>query len=216
MPKKNEKIVEAVIEEKENKVINKPYFFPRAIAYIIDILIVSLISSLIMCAVPQDKNYKIYMDEYTKLQTDYIEHNIDQDTFTSRAKPLIYDIDSAGVSSSFVQIIVIILYFVVFQFYNKGQTLGKKFMKLRVVSKKGDLTLNQVAFRSLFNNSIIVNLLMIGSVLFIGRDFYYYASLGIQIFSVALVLAILFMILFKKDGRGLHDVLADTDVIQEN
>lgn len=216
MPKKNEKIVEAVIEEESEKVVNKPYFFPRALAYIIDILIVSLVSSLIMYAVPQDKNYKTYVDEYTKLQTDYIEHNIDQDTFTSRARPLIYDIDSSSVSSSFVQTIVIILYFVVFQFYNKGQTLGKKLMKLRVISKNGDLTLNQVAFRSLFNNSIIVNLLMIGSVLFVGRDYYYYASLGIQIFSTGLILAILLMILFKKDGRGLHDVLANTDVIQEN
>lgn len=216
MPKKNEKIVEAVIEEKENKVVNKPYFFPRAIAYIIDIVIVFLISSLIMYAVPQDKNYKTYVDEYTKLQTDYIEHNIDQDTFTSRAKSLVYDIDNSGVSASFVQTIVIILYFVVFQFYNKGQTLGKKLMKLRVVSKNGDLTLNQVAFRSLFNNSIIVNLLMIGAVLFIGRDNYYYVSLGINYFSIGLILAILLMILFKKDGRGLHDVLADTDVIQEN
>lgn len=216
MPKKNEKIVEAVIEEKEDKVVNKPYFFPRAIAYIIDIVIVFLISSLIMYAVPQDKNYKTYVDEYTKLQTDYIEHNIDQDTFTSRAKSLVYDIDNSGVSASFVQTIVIILYFVVFQFYNKGQTLGKKLMKLRVVSKNGDLTLNQVAFRSLFNNSIIVNLLMIGAVLFIGRDNYYYVSLGINYFSIGLILAILLMILFKKDGRGLHDVLADTDVIQEN
>ncbi len=215
MPNKNEKIVDAVIEEKEKK-SNKPYFLPRAIAYVIDILIVSLVSSLIMYAVPQDKNYKTYVDEYTKLQTDYIEHNIDQDTFTSSAKPLIYDIDSSSVSATFVQTIVIILYFVVFQFYNKGQTLGKKLMKLRVVSQTGDLTLNQVAFRSLFNDSIIVNLLMIGSVLFAKREYYYYVSLGIQIFSTGLIFAILFMILFKKDGRGLHDVLAETNVIQEN
>lgn len=104
----------------------------------------------------------------------------------------------------------------VFQFYNKGQTIGKKLMRLRVVSvKDSDLTLNQITYRGLIINSILSNILIIGSLLFLNRDYYYYASSGIQMLSSLILIVTLIMILFRKDGRGLHDVIANTKVIQE-
>ena len=115
------------------------------------------------------------------------------------------------------EVVLLILYFIVFQFYNKGQTFGKKLMKLRVVNNNGnELTLNQVTCRALIIDSILINLFMIAALLFSGRNYYYYASLSLQILSGIIIFVTLMMIFFRKDGRGLHDVVTGTKVIQEN
>lgn len=196
---------------------SKPYFFPRLIAYIIDILIVSVVVSGITILLPENENYNKYMKEYEKVQTELINKDITYQEFVDQSREIVYDIDYSNVLSMIIEVVAIILYFIIFLFYNKGQTLGKKLMKLRVVNARGEnLTINQIALRSLLVNSILVNILMIGSVLFVGRKYYFYASLGLQYLAMAIEFVILLMILFRKDGRGLHDVVAGTQVIQEN
>ena len=228
--KKDKKVVEAVIYEKESNDKNqvketkeytdntmKPYFFPRLVAYIIDIILVSIICSGIMFLIPENKNYSKYVKEYEQIQTDFIKEKISKEEYINKSADIVYDIDYSNVFSMIIEIVLIILYLVVFQFYNKGQTLGKKLMKLRVISADdGNITLNQMAFRALIINAILINILILTTLLFLGRDYYYYISSGLQGIAGIIVLVTLMMILFRKDGRGLHDVIVGTKVIQEN
>lgn len=228
--KKDKKVVDAVISEKETKdknqinetIINqdnlmKPYFFPRLVAYIIDILIVSIICSGLMFLIPENKNYSKYVKEYEQIQTDFIQEKISKEEYVNRSADIVYDIDYSNVVSMIIEIVLIILYFVVFQFYNKGQTLGKKLMKLRVISVSDtNITLNQIACRALIINTILINILILATLLFLGRDYYYYVSSGLQVIAGIIVFITLIMILFRKDGRGLHDVIVGTKVVQEN
>jgi len=231
MARKNKnEVIEAEVVEKETKkkdvdkveeVVEcnstKPYFFPRMVAYIIDIILVSIVCSGIMFLIPENKNYDKYMKEYEKIQTDFMDEKIDMDEYFNKSIDVVYDIDYSNVIPMIIEVVLIILYFVVFQFYNKGQTFGKKLMKLRIVSIKDDnLSLNQVAYRALIINSVFVNILILGSLLFLGRNYYYYASLLLQLIASLVIIATLIMILFRKDGRGLHDIIAGTKVIQEN
>ena len=214
---KKESVIEKVEVETINKSNDKPYFFPRLVAYIIDIMLVSIVCTGILMVIPENKNYDKYMKEYEQIQTDFIEEKIDSEEYFNKSMDVVYDIDYSNVFSMITEVVLIILYFIVFQFYNKGQTFGKKLMKLRVVSTKGDnLTLNQVAYRALIINSILINILILGSLLFLGRDYYYYASLVLQVIGSIIIVVTLMMIFFRKDGRGLHDVIAGTKVIQEN
>lgn len=214
---KKESVVEKVEVETINKSNDKPYFFPRLVAYIIDIMLVSIVCTGILMVIPENKNYDKYMKEYEQIQTDFIEEKIDSEEYFNKSMDVVYDIDYSNVFSMITEVVLIILYFIVFQFYNKGQTFGKKLMKLRVVSTKGDnLTLNQVAYRALIINSVLINILILGSLLFLGRDYYYYASLVLQVIGSIIIVVTLMMIFFRKDGRGLHDVIAGTKVIQEN
>lgn len=214
---KKESVVEKVEVETINKSNDKPYFFPRLVAYIIDIMLVSIVCTGILMVIPENKNYDKYMKEYEQIQTDFIEEKIDSEEYLNKSMDVVYDIDYSNVFSMITEVVLIILYFIVFQFYNKGQTFGKKLMKLRVVSTKGDnLTLNQIAYRALIINSILINILILGSLLFLGRDYYYYASLVLQVIGSIIIVVTLMMIFFRKDGRGLHDVIAGTKVIQEN
>jgi len=230
--KKNEEIIDAVIYEKkpkkdkvnkEDKIIEignkraKANFFPRFIAYIIDILLVSIISTGILLVLPKSNNYDKYLEEFKQIQFEYLEEKINYQEYSNRIKDVTYDLDYSNVFSIIIEVTLIILYFIVFQFYNKGQTLGKKLMKLRVVSvDDNQLSLNQMACRSLVINSILVNLLVLASLLFLGRNYYYYASYTLQYITIGIELIIVFMVLFRRDGRGLHDVITKTKVIQEN
>ena len=211
----SEKIEEALTKETLKN--DKPYFFPRLVAYIIDVTLVSIVCSGILFLFPKNENYSKYLKEYQEVQTNFIDNKIEADEYIHKVADITYDIDYSNVLSMIVEVVLLILYFIVFQFYNKGQTFGKKLMKLRVVSTNGnELTLNQVTCRALIIDSILINLFMIAALLFSGRNYYYYASLSLQILSGIIIFVTLMMIFFRKDGRGLHDVVTGTKVIQEN
>lgn len=229
------KIVKAEVKVKEKKVkqINsnsdretnvnigsiktrqKAYFFPRLIAYIIDILLVSLITTGVLFFVPSSDNYNKYLNEYREIQNDFYNSEISTDEFLNKSANVLYDIDYNNVPSMIVEVVIIILYFVVFQFYNKGQTLGKKLMHIKIVANNDDevLTMNHYIIRAVIINFLFVNILIIGMVLFMNRNYYYYASYAIQGIQYILIIISIFMVMFRKDGRGLHDKLAKTKVI---
>ena len=211
----SEKIEEA--DTKETLKNDKPYFFPRLVAYIIDVTLVSIVCSGILFLFLKNENYSKYLKEYQEVQTNFIDNKIEADEYIHKVADITYDIDYSNVLSMIVEVMLLILYFIVFQFYNKGQTFGKKLMKLRVVNNNGnELTLNQVTCRALIIDSILINLFMIAALLFSGRNYYYYASLSLQLLSGIIIFVTLMMIFFRKDGRGLHDVVTGTKVIQEN
>lgn len=211
----SEKIEEALTKETLKN--DKPYFFLRLVAYIIDVTLVSIVCSGILFLFPKNENYSKYLKEYQEVQTNFIDNKIEADEYIHKVADITYDIDYSNVLSMIVEVVLLILYFIVFQFYNKGQTFGKKLMKLRVVNNNGnELTLNQVTCRALIIDSILINLFMIAALLFSGRNYYYYASLSLQLLSGIIIFVTLMMIFFRKDGRGLHDVVTGTKVIQEN
>ncbi len=208
---KKEKIIDAVLDEE------KPFFFPRLVAFVLDFLIVYLMMIGIAFVLPANSNHEKYLEEYKTVQTELIEKKLTNKEYTNRMKDLVYDIDYSSTLVTLSQTVVFILYFIVFQFYNKGQTIGKKLMKIKVVSTKGkDLTIDQVAIHSIIANSIVIKILLIASVLFIGKEYYYYASLGLQLLNYFVIIVALLMIIFRKDGKGIHDVLANTKVISVN
>lgn len=205
---KESKVVDAIIEE------DKPFFFPRLVAYIIDTVIVFALMLGLAVILPANENHRKYMDEYETIQAQLIDGKMNKNEFTNRYKDVVYDLDYTNTLVSLSQIVLFILYFIVFQYYNKGQTIGKKIMGIKVVSTKGkDITIDQIAIHSLIANSIIINLLLVASVLFIGREYYYYASLGLQLINYFVIIVALLMIIFRKDGKGIHDVLANTKVV---
>src|SRR5699024_8199154 len=103
----------------------------------------------------------------TQVMEDYISKKIDEKEYISESVSLSYEMArKQGVVSLFT-IFLNILYFVVFQIKNKGQTLGKQLMKIKVISKdKKDLSMNQMIFRSLIINSILVDMVGFAILIF--------------------------------------------------
>ena len=208
--KKEEKVVEAIVEDE------KTYFLPRALAYIIDSILIFVICLGINLALPKNENHEKHLEESRQIQKDYKDKKIKEKEYINRMKEVTYDVDYTNVTGMLVEVTVLILYFGAFQYYNNGKTLGKKITKLKVINVDGkELSLNQIVVRAVIINSIFINMCLIGSVLFVGRSNYYYTSMSFQMVDSLIVLVSLGMILFRKDGRGLHDLVAKTKVVND-
>lgn len=218
--KSQDNVIEKIVEKETNskkEYKQKAFFFPRLIAYIIDVIIISLVASGILMFVPQSENYSKYLEESKQLQTDFLEEKISSSEYINRMMDVVYDIDYCSVISMIVEVVIIILYFVVFQYYNKGQTIGKKLMHIRVVSNDdSELTINHYLMRSVIINSLFLDILIIGMVLFMNRQIYGYFSYVLQGIQVVVIIISAFMAMYRRDGRGIQDYLGNTKVIMCN
>ena len=207
----------------------------------IDILIVSLISTFITSNIYINKDYKEYIktsDEYDAFYEGYVDsieqlqekledEEINQDeydkkeeklnsAFDKKNKDYNYKLIKLSTISTTISLLVILLYFVVIQFYFNGQTVGKKIMKLRVVSNSDKkLNIFNYLLRSLILNEVLINGLSVIMVLMLSKSNYLIYNEIIYVVNYVLEMAIIFMIVFDKNNRGIHDYIANTKFILE-
>lgn len=155
---------------------------------------------------------EITKKEYKKIKKEYEDY---EDTYTKSVKKYNYELSKNLIVSTLISIALIIAYFGIFQYSMNGQTLGKKLMKLRVVkNKEGNLNILNYVIRCVILNGVIFNAILIICVyLFNYKDFYTANYIVSNVSSIVEIL-ILMMVFMNKDGRGLHDYLAGTRVIE--
>ena len=196
--------------------------FKRICAYIIDIAIVSFILFLfskIEILNPNVDKINSIQNEYEK----YIESVAKNDADVTKllkddkVQNYIYELAKLQVPTSILNVVITFGYFVVFQFFNKGQTIGKKFMKIRVKSIKGDkLSFMQVFGRSLLINEILVSILIIIFVSCLSQSVYFNARRILELIDMIIVYGSLGFMMFRSDGCGIHDLLVHTCVVNED
>lgn len=192
----------------------KAYFLPRCIAHIIDIIIIVTISALFMLIIPTNHNIEELQKESSELQKKYIAKDISSSEYIEQSKAITYDYQKANVPFAIIDIVLSIGYFVIFQYRNNGQTFGKKLMKVKIVSVNDEeLTLNYFVYRALLLQSILVNLILIGAVLFISKNYYFYTDMTLTTIQSLLIIITVGMVLFREDGRGIHDMISKTKVV---
>ena len=111
--------------------------FKRIVAYIIDIMVVTIIvtalSNLSFLNPNLDKYNEVY-DKYTEEVKKYQNDEIKQDEFMEEYKTYNYELQKESLYTDIIFISVYLLYFVGFNYITKGVTLGKKIMKLKIVT----------------------------------------------------------------------------------
>ncbi len=191
----------------------------RIIAYLIDILIVSIVVTPfinIKAINPYIDDYNTYYEEYTELIEDANNGDIDtnSDEYKDKVIDLNYKIAEYKVVNSSISVVSLIIYFVIIQYFLKGQTIGKKILKLRIVSNKDkELNIGNYFVRSLILNNIIFSIILIGGVYLLGKTSYYNLSMVISYLQLLVMSIIILMVVLRRDNRGLHDFVAGTKVI---
>ena len=95
-----------------------------------------------------------------------------------------------------------------------GQTIGKKIMKIRVVNKdNSNVGHGILIFRTAVIYGVIESIISLIILQFISSNMYLYVITPLEFLQYAFVLISLFMIMFRKDGKGLHDILFKTKVV---
>lgn len=192
----------------------------RVMAYLIDVLIFSIVLTPII-------NWSVinpYVDEYTENYSEYTElveqanaGEIDTETdeYKDKIVDLNYNINKYKVISSSISVVGFLLYFAVLQWALKGQTIGKKIMKIRVVANNEDKKLNvgNYILRSLILNNIIFSIILIIGVYIFKAPGYYTLSMVVSYLQLLVMSLIMLMVVLRKDYRGLHDFVAGTKVI---
>lgn len=196
---------------------NNTAFSKRFAAFIIDMIIIGIISSVLTFPFGNTDNYQKLTKESTQVMEDYFDKKITPETYLSRSSDISYDLSKEIGLKTIITIGIYILYFIVYQFYNNGRTLGKKLMKIKIVTddNKNELSMNQIAVRSLIINSILVNLITLVATIFGTKDVYFVTSMVMQVIDMILMFTIAIMVLSREDKRGLHDIISHTKVINE-
>ena len=191
-------------------------FLQRLVAYLIDGFIITMIISMIASLfVNSDAIQKInneLVDLINKLQTNDVSYL----TYIKEVSVLELELAKQSGITTIVTLFVEILYFVVFQIYNSGQTIGKKIMKIKVISNNGELTMNQMIVRSLLINSVLLNMISLVAVTFINDPMQYLYVFGsFESIQYLFVIVTTLMIMFRKDHLSLHDMITNTRVIKD-
>ena len=193
----------------------KAMFSQRILAFLVDLVLLSMITSLITMFVPvSDTATKLY-EEQNRVLEGYVDGSVSMEEYVNQMVDLSYDISRQTVIVSIVTVVISLLYYVVYPCYNNGQTLGKKLFKIKIkkINDK-ELSMNDLLIRSMINNSILVNIINITLVLFLSKDLYLSTSSLIGGIQYLVLFISLMMIAFTKDSQGLHDKVCKTEVVQ--
>ena len=191
----------------------KAKFFDRLTAYIIDVIIISLITSIIFTSIPT--NNKELEKQLSSLQDEVLSNNITYEEFVDEYQDLYYKNKKDTMTQS--AITITIAYFVIFQYMNKGQTIGKKILHLRVVDNNTEKPLS--IFKGLIRSLLIWNILSgtLGIVLIyiLNKESYITSYLIISSIESIFIFITAMFTLYRKDNRGLHDIIINSKVIIE-
>ena len=209
---KKRKTVEKVVKEKQPE---KALFIQRFAAFILDVFIVSMVASMIAYPFLDMNSIDKLSESSTQIVEDYMKQEISIEEYTNESISVSYEMARKQGILSLITIFLNILYFVVFQIKNDGQTIGKKLLKIKVSSNDGkQLTMNQMIFRSLIINSILIDMVNFCVLLFTNQTAYFYGVGILSMVQFIMIAASGFMVMFSDKRQGIHDLIAHTDVVK--
>ena len=126
--------IEKVVKEKQPE---KALFIQRFAAFILDVFIVSMVASMIAYPFLDMNSIDKLSESSTQIVEDYMKQEISIEEYTNESISVSYEMARKQGILSLITIFLNILYFVVFQIKNDGQTIGKKLLKIKVSSNDG-------------------------------------------------------------------------------
>lgn len=181
----------------------------------------------------KDKN--ITKEEYDKLSTSkiysalfeslYEDKVIDEDEYnkakkeidkiyTDTAADYNYRLQKLGIYNSIITLATTFIYFSIIQFFLKGQTVGKKLLHLQVTSANDKkLTILNYILRCLIINNVLLNSINLIFLAFTSQTIFTKCDSIISLLVSIIEAITIYLVIVRKDHRGLHDLICNTKVI---
>ncbi|MEG0994670.1 MAG: RDD family protein [Bacilli bacterium] len=191
-------------------------FIHRFVGYTIDILIITVISSLIMMILPPNKNIVKLNEELNKITEEIVKNPKLDEKILNRVSDINYDLTKETYLMTIIDIVVALVYFVIIPVKNNGQTVGKRLLHIKTVNIKNEpLTYNNLLLRYLIINAIAANIILLIIYSICSKNIYISLSNSINIVQSLLMIVTITLVMFRKDKRGLHDFLGNTKVVYD-
>lgn len=185
----------------------------RITAYLIDMTIVMLASSMLASISyinPKLDDYNKVYKEFNEIASQYSKNEITEEKYNELALEYNYQLEKNNIVTIVISITTIILYFVLFQKYNNGQTLGKRIMKIKIEN----LSFWRYLLRTLILYNVLFNLLKIILIFTISKENYILASNILYVGALMIETTTIVLVNMRRDGRGLHDIISGSHVIE--
>ncbi len=177
----------------------------RFLALIIDIIILLIIFELINLFFINP-----YESELTTLKEKLINNKISYSAYLYNYININHNISKNNIYFNVIQIIIMSVYFILIPYINKGSTIGKLLFKIKV--DKPNLKITDLLIRSFIINGIGYLLIMTILLPLSNSLLYFTIENILGIMQIIVVIISGFMVLYKKDNLGLHDILTKTVV----
>lgn len=187
----------------------KSNFFKRVLAFIVDYLVLSLVLSIVTLGFNTNSDLTTKVNN---LVNDYANSKITLEEYNNEVMTLNYQMQKNNLPVNIISVVLTIGYFIIFNYLNKGQTLGKKLVKLKVVQKDKEPSIMAIILRGVFIYGIISGLYNVIFVNFLDAKAFGYGTSIISYIESLFIIVSFFMVLYRKDKRGLHDMMAGTRV----
>jgi len=181
----------------------------RITAYLIDIIIMLIILGFISVLYKPDD---ITLNNNLNLLTmQYASGDITFTNYMTKSSEIYKQIDLNNIIVNMINVIYIIGYFIILPYFNNGQTIGKKMMSINVRAiSNGKLTIPKLFIRNLIINGLLYLIAVIICSLIVPAQYYFITITTLGIIQIGLILASMFMVVYRKDKKGLHDLIART------
>ena len=181
----------------------------RITAYLIDIIIMLIILGFISVLYKPDD---ITLNNNLNLLTmQYASGDITFTNYITKSSEIYKQIDLNNLIINIINAVYIIGYFVILPYFNNGQTIGKKMMSINVRAiSNGKLNIQKLFVRNLIINGLFYLLAVIICSWAVPAQYYFITVTALGIIQIGLILASMFMVVYRKDKKGLHDLIART------
>ena len=180
--------------------------FKRFFAYLIDVLIIFIIISLVKQILPINK-YEIELNNLNEL---YLEQKIGLTEYFNDIPTITHNIDKSNIGINIINTILIIISFIIIPFINKGQTIGQKILKIKIL--KDDIKLEDYVGRAVIINGLGYMFFMF-IILYLTNDNIYFILINLLgFFQILVVIINCFMVLYSKNKCGIADKFTNTRI----
>ena len=186
----------------------------RIKAYLIDLVVILIIYIISTNVIPRSDLLKKYKSDERELHENYVEKKISMSDYTKQYEVLYYNISRESKVNDIVYVVSLLIYFVVVPFFLNGQTLGLFLNRLRIERFTiGKLHMWQLLVRNVVIVGLGYSIFRVALVYFLDAKVYYKVLLGISAVQILLLLLSWIMVIRKKEKRGLHEILSNTEVV---
>lgn len=196
----------------------KALFSQRFVAFMIDLILVSFITSLVTAIIPTNSSIDKLYDQQVKIVEKYTAGKITMQKYVNQLVDINYDIAKQTGIITLVSIAISLLYYVLYVYKNDGQSIGKKMMKIKIQKKDKDkeLTMNDLLFRTMILQGTLVSIIGFCTILFLDKDTYLATNSLLNLIQYSILIISFFLVAFTKERQGLHDMVAKTEVVCTN
>lgn len=186
----------------------------RAAAYLFDMIILIGILTLASFFIPESHNIAVLNQEFNNVNDLLFSNSISLGSYLTRVASIMQDLDKERILYSLINAIYIIIYFVIIP-WKTHKTFGMYLMGISYHAKDEQISLDDLLVRSMITCGLLYLLASLVLIYVLPSMIYFITNSIFAIIQISLVVISFFMVLYRKDHRGLQDLWSRTVITRD-